>query len=110
MTSNVIPFRPVPGLGCGTANHRVHDCDRGPNAFDPGDRVVWDADTVDAKDDASDEFVTLPVRVGAHYGEPTIELGRYSLALDDAVKLATLLRVFTSKFTPVPVVAEEQPW
>lgn len=67
----------------------------------PTDRTVYDFDAVELHDDATDRFMALPVRVGTHYGAPTIELGRYSMGLDDARILAALLTKFTNRFEEV---------
>lgn len=69
--------------------------------IDPRDRTVYDLDAVEVTDDETDEFVALPIRVGAHYGEPCIEVGKYSMGLDDARRLAAIVGKFAAGFREV---------
>lgn len=72
-----------------------------PRAIDERDREMWDHDAIEVQDDILDQWLALPVRVGVHYGEPTIEVGRYSLTPDAARVLAALLTKFAGPFREV---------
>lgn len=70
--------------------------------LDPRDRVIFDAAEIEVSDDRDDEFATLPVRVGTRYGAPVIELGMFSMGLDDARRLAEIIGRFAAGFREVP--------
>lgn len=69
--------------------------------IDPRDRVVFDGTSIEVTDDETDQFVALPVRVGVHFGEPTIEVGKYSMPLAEARQLAGSISRFAGQFRAV---------
>ncbi len=86
---------PMPDPGFPVDDHDRH---AGPYAMQHRDRDVYDVDLVEAQDDSRDQWVTLPVKAVTRNGEPVIEIGRYSLTLDDAAVLAVLVRKYVDNF------------